>query len=89
MALKHIRRLPVEDQGRIVGIITARDLVEATQNNHALSLAVDQKSFFLFVLLVEFASTSRQLHRTQNPKRSHQQTPLEDDEQGRTFFFYY
>lgn len=29
MALKHIRRLPVEKDGKIVGIITARDLVAA------------------------------------------------------------
>jgi len=29
MALKHIRRLPVEKNGKIVGIITARDLVAA------------------------------------------------------------
>ncbi len=29
MALKHIRRLPVERDGKLVGIITARDLVEA------------------------------------------------------------
>lgn len=29
MALKHIRRLPVVKNGKIVGIITARDLVEA------------------------------------------------------------
>jgi CBS domain-containing protein len=29
MALKHIRRLPVVSEGKIVGIITARDLVEA------------------------------------------------------------
>jgi CBS domain-containing protein len=29
MAMKHIRRLPIVGNGRIVGIITARDLVEA------------------------------------------------------------
>ncbi len=29
MALKHIRRLPVAREGRLVGIVTARDLVEA------------------------------------------------------------
>jgi CBS domain-containing protein len=29
MALKHIRRLPVEKDGKIVGIVTARDLVAA------------------------------------------------------------
>lgn len=29
MAMKHIRRLPVTEEDRIVGIITARDLVEA------------------------------------------------------------
>jgi CBS domain-containing protein len=29
MAQKHIRRLPVEDKNKIVGIVTARDLVEA------------------------------------------------------------
>jgi len=29
MATKHIRRLPVVDKGKIVGIVTARDLVEA------------------------------------------------------------
>jgi CBS domain-containing protein len=29
MALKHIRRLPIMEKGKIVGIITARDLVEA------------------------------------------------------------
>lgn len=29
MALKHIRRLPVVKDGKIIGIITARDLVEA------------------------------------------------------------
>lgn len=29
MAVKHIRRLPVESEGEVVGIITARDLVKA------------------------------------------------------------
>jgi CBS domain-containing protein len=29
MTQKHIRRLPVEDKNKIVGIVTARDLVEA------------------------------------------------------------
>lgn len=29
MALKHIRRLPIEKKGKLIGIITARDLVEA------------------------------------------------------------
>ncbi|MCJ7632625.1 CBS domain-containing protein [Candidatus Bathyarchaeota archaeon] len=29
MAKKHVRRLPVTDKGKIVGIVTARDLVEA------------------------------------------------------------
>jgi CBS domain-containing protein len=29
MAVKHIRRLPVTKNGKIVGIVTARDLVEA------------------------------------------------------------
>jgi CBS domain-containing protein len=29
MALRHVRRLPVEKDGKLVGIITARDLVEA------------------------------------------------------------
>lgn len=29
MAMRHIRRLPVEENGKLVGIITARDLVEA------------------------------------------------------------
>jgi signal-transduction protein with cAMP-binding, CBS, and nucleotidyltransferase domain len=29
MAMKHIRRLPITCSGKIVGIITARDLVEA------------------------------------------------------------
>jgi CBS domain-containing protein len=29
MAMKHIRRLPIEEKGNLVGIITARDLVEA------------------------------------------------------------
>jgi len=29
MAMKHIRRLPITRNGKIVGIITARDLVEA------------------------------------------------------------
>src|SRR3990172_3115447 len=29
MAVKHIRRLPISEKGKLVGIITARDLVEA------------------------------------------------------------
>ena len=29
MALKHIRRLPIVDEEKLVGIVTARDLVEA------------------------------------------------------------
>jgi CBS domain-containing protein len=29
MALKHIRRLPIIQEGKLAGIITARDLVEA------------------------------------------------------------
>jgi CBS domain-containing protein len=29
MAMKHIRRLPITSNGKLVGIITARDLVEA------------------------------------------------------------
>jgi CBS domain-containing protein len=29
MAMKHVRRLPIEREGKLVGIITARDLVEA------------------------------------------------------------
>jgi CBS domain-containing protein len=29
MALKHIKRLPIVGDGKLIGIITARDLVEA------------------------------------------------------------
>jgi CBS domain-containing protein len=29
MALKHVRRLPITRDGKLIGIITARDLVEA------------------------------------------------------------
>jgi CBS domain-containing protein len=29
MSVRHIKRLPVVDQGKMMGIITARDLVEA------------------------------------------------------------
>ncbi|MCL5318763.1 MAG: CBS domain-containing protein [Thaumarchaeota archaeon] len=29
MAVKHIRRLPISEKGKLVGIVTARDLVEA------------------------------------------------------------
>lgn len=82
MQTERIRRLPVAKEGKLIGIITLKDIYEAKPSDVKHSLTIDKVYLHLTKIIVQVAMTSKPITVYQNDTVGHAAEVMLDEKIG-------